>query len=176
MLEKGNYDTNIVLYYLKVLNISILELVILLLLQENPKPSHLKYQIKTLIENNDIKIREILDILLNNIHIERSNISSISRSENAMNFFVDNFNNKNAPYVKLALDKLRYFKNKSQYVDAYLLVHCFIKNQNLDNIYVKNYSKFLNYALDTQIKENVSLTKESETLFDINKYFIKNIY
>jgi hypothetical protein len=62
------------------------------------------------------------------------------------------------------------------YVDASLLIHGFIRRQNLDANYIKNYNRLLNQILDIQIKEKTILLKEIETLFNINKSLFKNIY
>lgn len=72
--------------------------------------------------------------------------------------------------------KLNYFKDQSMYVDANLLIHDFIRKQNLDANYIKNYNRLLNQILDIQIKEKTILLKEIETLFNINKSLVKNIY
>ncbi len=171
LLERENINTNLILFNLKILNINIIELFIQYLLKENPKPSHLKYQI-TCIKQLNFKIKEQIDILLDCLHIERSNISSITRSERALFFLLGN----NNPEIRLALEKIRYLKTKSKYVDAYLLIHSVIKNQNYDNSYIKNYNKILNYVLDTQNKDKNILIKECKLLFEINKSFIKNFY
>jgi hypothetical protein len=171
LLEREDVDTNLILFNLKMLNIDIIELFIKYSLIENPRPSHLKYQIKYL-KQHDFKIKEQVDVLLDYLHIERANISSITRSEKALFFLLGN----NHPQIKLLLEKLDYLKTKSKYVDAYLLIHSIIKNQNFDTMYIKNYNKILNYVIDTQNEDKNKLFKECKMLFEINKSFIKNFY
>ena len=83
-------------------------------------------------------------------------------------------------YHKLEIEffknKLQYFKKKSMYVDANLLIHSFLKNENFNINYIRDYNKLLNYILDIPNKETIIILKELNYLFNIINNFIKNSY
>ena len=72
--------------------------------------------------------------------------------------------------------KLNFFRTKSMYVDANLLIHSFIKRQNFSKNYINSYNRLLNFILDIQNKEKTTLLKELDLLFNTIKNFIKNSY
>jgi len=168
------FDKNLSSFYLKIMSFNVLEILIQLFSGENPKPTHLKYQMNAIRENYP-RIKEQVDIVSEYLELERSNISTITRSEKSLIFLL-NHNKCNQQEIELFLAKLNYFKKKTMYVDANLLIHNFIKKQNFDRDFIKNYSKLLSFVLDIQIKEKTILLKEFEILFNINKNFIKNNY
>ncbi len=168
------FDNNLSTFYIKMMSFNVLEILIQLFSGENPKPSHLKYQMNAIRENNH-KIKESVDIISEYLELERSNISTITRSEKSLIFLL-NLNKCNQQEIDLFLTKLNYFKKKTMYVDANLLIHSFIKKQHFDRDFIKNYSKLLSFILDIQIKDKTILLKEFEILFNINKNFIKNNY
>jgi hypothetical protein len=161
-------------FYLKMMSFNVIEILIQLFSGKNPKPTHLKYQINDIKENSP-RIKEYFDILSEYLELERSNISTITRSEKSLIFLLKH-NKCDQQEIELLLTKLNFFKKKSMYVDANLLVHNFIKKQNFDRDFIKNYSKLLSYILDIQIKEKTILLKEFEILFNINNNIIKNNY
>ncbi len=148
-------------------------MLIKLYLNEYPSPSHAKYQIKMIREKN-MKIREWVDLLQEYLGIERSNISIMNRSVKSLRFLFRDCIQKNE--FKLLLEKLSFFNRNSMYVDGYLLINYYIKEQNFETNFVINYNKLLNYILDVQNREKLTMLKEVETLFSINRSSIKNNY
>lgn len=163
-----------------MMSFNVLELFIQMFHCDSPRPTHLKYQVNQIKENNP-RIKESIDIVLDYLQLERSNISTITRSEKSLFFLLNHTKHLNHlmhshKVSEIICSKLKYFKNQSMYVDANLLIQGFVKRQNLDADYIKNYNRLLNQILDIQIKEKTILLKEIETLFNINKSLIKNIY
>ena len=180
LIMKGTLDQKLSSLYLKMMSFNVLELFIQLFHEDAPRPTHLKYQVNQIKENN-LRIKESIDIVLDYLHLERSNISTITRSEKSLFFLLNhtkhlNHHMNNHKVGEMLSSKLNYFKNRSMYVDANLLIHSFIGRQNLDASYIKNYNRLLNQILDIQMKEKTILLKEIENLFNINKSLIKNIY
>jgi hypothetical protein len=176
----GTLDQILSPLYLKMMSFNVLELFIQMFHSDSPRPTHLKYQVNQIKENNP-RIRESIDIVLDYLQLERSNISTITRSEKSLFFLLNHTKHldlqmHNHKRSEILSSKLNYFKDHSMYVDASLLIHGFIRRQNLDADYIKNYNRLLNQILDIQIKEKTILLKEIETLFNINKSLVKNIY
>lgn len=171
-LEKEKIDENFCNILLKMMTMSVLEIYIMGLLKDNPKPSHLKYQINTLRENN-YNQRENVDTLLNFLNLERSNVSTLTRSISSLEFFRRKFTTDK---LDLLLSKLNYFSKNSMYADGYLLINQFINSQNFNSYDIKNYRKIINYCIDVSNKEKITMLKEAEILFNINKSFINNNY
>lgn len=180
LITSGKFDQRLSSLYLKIMSFNVLELFVQSFHNDSPRPTHLKYQVNQIKENN-LRVRESIDIVLDYLQLERSNISTVTRSEKSLFFLLShtnslNHNMHNHKVSEILGAKLNYLKNQSMYVDASLLIHSFIRRQNLDANYIKNYNRLLNQVLDTQIKEKTILLKEIETLFSINKSLIKNIY
>lgn len=180
LIINGTLDQRLSSLYLKTMSFNVLELFIQLFHKDSPRPSHLKYQVNQIKENNP-RIKESVDIVLDYLQLERSNVSTITRSEKSLFFLLNhtkhlNHHMHNHKVSEMLSSKLNYFKNQSMYVDANLLIHSFMGRQNLDANYIKNYNRLLNQILDIQIKEKNVLLKEIETLFNIDKNIIKNIY
>ncbi len=180
LLTSGTFDQRLSSLTLKKMSFNVLESIIQLFHNDPPRPTHLKYQVNQIKENNP-RIKESIDIILDYLQLERSNISTIARSEKSLFFLINhtkllNYHMHNHKVSEILGSKLNYFKNQSMYVDANLLIHSFIGSQNLDAKYIENYNRLLNQILDIQIKENTTLLKEIETLLNINKSLIKNIY
>ena len=176
----GTLDQRLSPLYLKMMSFNVLELFIQMFHGDSPRPTHLKYQVNQIKENNS-RIKENIDIVLDYLQLERSNISTITRSEKSLFFLLNHTKHldhhmHNHKLSEILKSKLNYFKDHSMYVDASLLIHGFIRRQNLDEDYIKNYNRLLNQILDIQIKENTILLKEIETLFNIKKSLVKNIY
>jgi hypothetical protein len=161
-------------YYVNMMSFTVLELLIQLFLNKNSSPSHLKYQINTIKEINP-KIKEQADIISEYLALDRSNVSTITRSEKSMSFLL-NHNKYHKLEIEFFINKLQYFKKKSMYVDANLLIHSFLKKENFNINYIKNYNKLLNYILDIPNKETIIILKELKYLFNIINKFIKNSY
>ncbi len=163
-----------------MMSFNVLELFIQLFHKDYPRPTHLKYQANQIKENNP-RIKESMDIVLDYLQLERSNISTITRSEKSLFFLLNHTKHLDHhmqihKVSEMLSSKLNHFKSKSMYVDANLLIHGFIRRQNMDANYIENYNRLLNQILDIQIKEKTTLLKEFETLFNINKSLIKNVY
>jgi hypothetical protein len=173
-ISLGKLDENLSSFYSKIISFQIVELLLQLYLNEIPSPSHLKYQINTIRESS-LKIREPLELLLDILDIDQSNVSSIERSIKSLLFFIKN-NKSNNLSLDLLNAKLDYFKKKSMYVDADLLIHCFIKNQYFDKNYIKSYNKILKHILNIKNKDMVFISKELELIFKILKNLIENSY
>ncbi|MER5174169.1 MAG: hypothetical protein ABJB76_02490 [Candidatus Nitrosocosmicus sp.] len=174
LILNDTFDQNLSSFYLKMMSFNVLELLIQLFHNETPSPSHLKYQMNTIKENNP-KIKEHVDIVSEYLELDRSNVSTITRSEKSL-FFLLKHNRCNHMEIKLFGNKLSFFKTKSMYVDGNLLIHSYVKKQNFDLNYIRNYNRLLNYILDIQNKERMKLLKELDILFNIIKHFIKNNY
>ena len=180
LIINGTLDQRLFSLYLKTMSFNVLELFIQLFHKDFPRPTHLKYQVNQIKEDNT-RIKESIDIVLDYLQLERSNISTITRSEKSLFFLLHhtkhlNHHIHNHKVSEILRSKLNYFKNQSMYVDANLLIHSFIVRQNLDANYIKNYNRLLNQILDVQIKEKTILLKEFETLFNIIKRTIRNLY
>ncbi|MDQ6723485.1 MAG: hypothetical protein M3Z01_04385 [Thermoproteota archaeon] len=167
-------DQNLSSFYIKMMSFNVLELVIRSVSNETPSPSHLKYQINAIKENNP-RIKEYIDRIFEYLELDKSNVSIITRSEKSL-FFLLKHNKCHHVEMELFGNKLSYFKTNSMYVDGNLLIHSIIKKQNFDKKYIQNYNKLLNYILDIQNKERTILLKELDFLFNFIKYFIKNNY
>ena len=171
---RNAFNSNLGSIYLKMMSFSLLEILIQLFDNEIPKPSHLKYQMNKLKEKN-VKTKEHIDTLSEYLELDRSNVSTITRSEKSLTFLL-NHAKRHSHEVELFETKVNFFKEKSMYVDANLLIHSYMKRHNFDEEYVVNYSKMMNHILDIQIKDKTMLLKESEVLFDIAKSVVKNNY
>ena len=171
---RNAFNSNLGSIYLKIMSFSLLELLIQLFDNEIPKPAHLKYQMNSLKEKN-VKTKEHVDTLSEYLELDRSNVSTIRRSEKSLSFLLKH-SKRHSHEVELFETKVNFFKEKSMYVDANLLVQSYMKRHISDENYIINYSKIMNHILDIQIKEKTILLKEMEVLFNINKSIVKNNY
>lgn len=167
-------NQNLSSFYLKMLSFNALEILIQLFHNEYPSPSHLKYQMNA-IRDTSPKVKEYVDLVSEYLELERSNISTITRSEKSIMFLLEH-NNSHHLEIELFRNKLNFFITKSMYVDGNLLIYSFIKRQNFSKNYINNYNRLLNFILDIQHKEKTRLLKELDLLFDTIKNFIKNSY
>jgi hypothetical protein len=167
-------NQNLSSFYLKMLSFNALEVLIQLFLNCHPSPSHLKYQMNAIRYKNP-KIKYHVDLVSEYLQLERSNISTINRSEKSIMFLLEH-NNCHHLEIESFKAKLNFFRTKSMYVDANLLIHSFIKRQNFSKNYINSYNRLLNFILDIQNKEKITLLKELDLLFNTIKNFIKNSY
>ena len=167
-------NQNLSSFYLKMLSFNALEILIQLFYNMHPSPSHLKYQMNA-IRNYSPKIKYYVDLVSEYLELERSNISTINRSEKSILFLLEH-NDCNNLEIDLFKSKLNFFRTRSMYVDANLLIHSFIRRQDFSKNYINNYNKLLNFILDIQNKEKIKLLKELDSLFNMIKNFIKNSY
>ena len=127
------------------------------------------------LKEKNVKIKEHVDTLSEYLELDRSNVSTITRSEKSLTFLLKHAKH-HSHEVELLETKVTFFKEKSMYVDANLLVHSYMKRHSFDENYITNYGKIMNHILDIQIKEKTVLLKELEVLFNINKSIVKNNY
>jgi hypothetical protein len=173
-MSRNAFNPNLGSICLKMMSFGLLEILIQTFDNELPKPSHMKYQMNTVKEKN-VKTKEHIDTLSEYLELDRSNVSTITRSEKSLAFLLKHAK-RQSHEVELFETKVNFFKEKSMYVDANLLVHSYMKRHSFNESYVTNYSKIMNHILDIQIKEKTVLLKELEVLFDINKSIVKNNY
>jgi hypothetical protein len=171
---RNAFNSNLCSVYLKMMSFRLLELLIQLFNNEIPKPTHLKYQMNSVREKNT-KTKEHIDTLSEYLELDRSNVSTVTRSEKSLIFLL-NHAKRHSNEVELFESKVNFFKKKSMYVDANLLVHSYVKRHSFDENYVNDYSRIMNPILDVQVKEKTVLLKELEVLFSINKSAVKNNY
>lgn len=173
-MSRNAFNSNLCSVYLKMMSFRLLELLIQSSNSEIPKPTHLKYQMNSMKEKN-MKIKEHIDTLSEYLELDRSNVSTITRSEKSLIFLL-NHAKRHSNEVELFETKVNFFKKKSMYVDANLLVHSYVKRHNFDENYINDYGKIMNPILDIQIKEKTVLLREIDVLFNINKSIVKNNY
>lgn len=167
LLSRGKTDNDLISFYLKRISFNTLKNFINFYIKKSHRPSHLKFQINQIKENQDLKTKEKVDALLEFIGIERSNISTITRSEKSLKFLVRNYREKND--LKIMFDKLDFFKKKSMYVDGNLFIHNYIHSQSYDWEFIRNYNNLLNYIADIETKEKITMLKEANLLLEFNK-------
>ena len=173
LLIREIVDEKFSLFQLKMISLNTLKLIIQLYLHSEPRPSHLKHQINLVTQNENIKIREHVDLLLEYIGTNRANISTLSRSEKSLRFLIrhgDKLKNN------IFLNKLDFFKEKSMYVDGILLIGNFILDNGYGDQFIQKYNKLLNLITDIQTKEKITMLKEVNLLLEINKNLIYSNY
>ena len=170
LLSSEIIDEKFISFQLKMISLKTLKIIIQYYLNSEDRPSHLKYQINLVKQNENLKTREYIDLLLEYIGTDRANISTLTRSEKSFRFLIrDEVMSKNS----ILLDKLDFFKKKSMYVDGVLLISNFILDRTFDNNqFIKKYNKLLNLITDIQTKEKITMIKEVNLLLEINKNLI----
>lgn len=168
-LSKENTDISFCSFCLKMVSFDTLKTLIQGCTKNLTRPSHIKSQGNNIMKESGIKVREIISTLYDYTNIERANTSILKRSERSLRFLL---RYDNTQKYFLLYKKLEYFQNNSMYVDGYLLINDFINTQNFNNIFIKNYKNLLNYLIDTQIKEKITMLSEANILLDINKSFL----
>jgi hypothetical protein len=169
LLSKEKMDERFISFQLKMISLKTLMIFIQFYLNSQYRPSHLKYQINLVKQNEKLKTREYVDLLLEYIGTNRANISSLTRSEESLKFLIRCEDiAKNA----ILFNKIDFFKRKSMYVDGILLINSFILNRVYDNQFIKKYNKLLNHVTDIQTKEKITMLKEVNLLLEINKNLI----
>ena len=131
-----------------MLSFDVLELLVSKFYNEYPSPSHLKYQINE-VRHSFPRIKTTVDILSDYLELERSNISTMSRSSKSLNSLLK-INNINNIEIELFQSKLSFFISNSMYVDANLLLHSFIQRQNFSYAFIDSYKKLLKIIIDAQ--------------------------
>ena len=169
LLSREIVDEKFISFQLKMVSLKTLKIFIQFYLNSEYRPSHLKYQINLVMQNENLKTREHVDLLLDYVGTNRANISSLTRSEKSLRFLIrceDNSKNN------ILFNKLDFFKQKSMYVDGVLLISNFILDRVYDTQFIQKYNKLLNHITDIQTKEKITMLKEVNLLLDINKNLI----
>ena len=169
LLSREFVDERFILFQLKMISLKTLKIFIHSYLNSEDRPSHLKYQINLVKQNENLKTREHVDQLLEYIGTNRANISSLTRSEKSLRFLI---RNEDITNNSILFKKLEFFKRKSMYVDGILLINSFILDRVYDNQFIKKYNKLLNHVTDIQTKEKITMLKEVNLLLEINKNLI----
>ena len=169
LLSKEKVDERFISFQLKMISLKTLIIFIRFYLNSQDRPSHLKYQINLVKQNEKLKTREYVDLLLEYIGTNRANVSSLTRSEESLKFLI---RCEDIAKNGILFNKLDFFKRKSMYVDGILLINSFILNRVYDNQFIKKYNKILNHVTDIQTKEKITMLKEVNLLLEINKNLI----
>ncbi|MDF0681875.1 MAG: hypothetical protein P0116_13020 [Candidatus Nitrosocosmicus sp.] len=170
LLSSEIVDQKFIAFQLKMISLKTLKIIVQYYLNSEDRPSHLKFQINLVKQNENLKTREHIDLLLEYIGTDRANISTLARSEKSLRFLIrGEVMSKNS----ILLDKLDFFKKKSMYVDGVLLISNFILDRTFENNqFIKKYNKLLNLVTDIQTKEKITMLKEVNLLLEINKNLI----
>ena len=166
LLSREIVDEKFISFQLKMISLKTLKIFIQFYLSSEDRPSHLKYQVNLVKQNENLKTREHVDLLLEYIGTNRANISSLTRSEKSLKFLI---RYEDISKNTILFNKLEFFKQKSMYVDGVLLISDFILNMAYDNQFIQKYNKLLNHITDIQNKEKITMLKELNLLLEINK-------
>ena len=169
LLSREIVDERFISFQLKMVSLKTLKILIQFYLNSEDRPSHLKYQINLVKQNENLKTREQVDLLLEYIGTNRANISSLTRSEKSLRFLI---RCEDISKNSILFNKLDFFKQKSMYVDGVLLISNFILDRVHDNQFIQKYNKLLNHITDIQTKEKITMLKEVNLLLEINKNLI----
>jgi len=169
LISREIVDEKFISFQLKMISLKTLKIFIQFYLNSEYRPSHLKYQINLVMQNENLKTREHVDLLLDYVGTDRANISSLTRSEKSLRFLIrcEDISKNN-----ILFNKLDFFKQKSMYVDGVLLISNFILDRVYDTQFIQKYNKLLNHITDIQTKEKITMLKEVNLLLDINKNLI----
>ena len=123
LLSREIVDEKFISFQLKMISLKTLKIFIQFYLNSEDRPSHLKYQINLVKQNENLKTREHVDLLLEYVGTNRANISSLTRSEKSLRFLI---RCEDISKNSILFNKLDFFKQKSMYVDGVLLISNFI--------------------------------------------------
>lgn len=168
-LSKSQVNEKTLSFELKMMSLRTLRNYIHNYLNKEHRPTHLKYQINSVIQNESMAIRERIDLILETLGTHRFNISALNRSEISLKFLLGNIH---SPTKKLILDKVHFLREKSMYVDGMLLIYNYILD-NFPGLEQKlSYQQLLRRTTDTDSKEKMTLIKEINLLKDFNRVLI----
>ncbi|MDQ2685717.1 MAG: hypothetical protein M3Y25_07735 [Thermoproteota archaeon] len=168
-LSKDSVDEGLISFKLKMICLKTLRNYINLYLSKEHRPSHLKYQINSVIQNESLKVRGTIDSILETIGMHRANISTLVRSEKSLELIM---RNDQSQTKKLFLNKLNFFKKKSMNVDGMLLIYNYLVDNFQEIEQVVSYKQLLRRTADIDIKSKITLEKEINLLLKINKQLI----
>ncbi len=168
-LSRNSITEKTISFEIKMMSLRTLRNYIHIYLRKEHRPSHLKYQINSVIQNESMKVRERIDLILETIGTHRFNISALNRSETSLKLLLGNIH---SPTKKLVLEKIQFLKEKSMYVDGILLIYNYILD-NFQTIEQKlSYQHLLNRTTDIDNKEKLTLIKQINFLLESNKLLI----
>ena len=168
-LSRDRANESIISFELKLISLRTLRNYIHMYLGKEHRPSHLKYQINSVIQNESMAIRERIDSILEIIGTHRFNISVLNRSEDSLKFLLGNIP---SPTKRLILDKLQFLREKSMYVDGMLLIYNYILDNYMGPEQKLSYPQLLRRTTDIDKKEKTTLIKEINFLINSNKELI----
>lgn len=168
-LSRNPINERTISFEIKMMSLRTLRNYIHKYLRKEHRPTHLKYQINSVIQDETMKVRERIDIILDTIGTQRFNISALNRSETSLKFLLGNIH---SPTKKLVLEKIRFLREKSMYVDGILLIYNYILD-NFQTIEQKLlYQQLLNRTTDIDNKEKLTMVKQIKFLIECNKLLI----
>lgn len=168
-LSRNSINEKTISFEIKMMSLRTLRNYIHRYLCKEHRPTHLKYQINSVIQDETMKVRERIDIILDTIGTHRFNISALNRSETSLKFLLGNIH---SPTKKLVLEKIRFLREKSMYVDGILLIYNYILD-NFQTIEQKlSYQQLLNRTTDIDNKEKLTMVKQIKFLIESNKVLI----
>lgn len=168
-LSKESVDEGSISFKLKMICLKTLRNYINLYLSKEHRPSHLKYQINSVIQNESLKVREGIDSILETIGMHRANISTLVRSEKSLELLM---RNDQSQTKMLFVNKLNFFKKKSMNVDGMLLIYNYLVDNFQEIEQAASYKQLLRRTADIDIKSKITLEKEMKLLLKINKQLV----
>ena len=168
-LSRNRANESTISFELKLVSLRTLRNYIHMYLSKEHRPSHLKYQINSVIQNESMTVREGIDSILEIIGTHRFNISVLNRSENSLKFLLGNIP---SPTKRLILDKLQFLRERSMYVDGMLLIYNYILDNYMGPEQKLSYPQLLRRTTDIDKKEKTTLIKEINFLINSNKELI----
>ena len=168
-LSKQVLDEKTISFELKMVSLKTLRNYIHFYLGKEHRPSHLKYQINSVIQTESIKIRECIDKILEFIGMHKANISTLLRSEKSLDLLMRNVQ---SPTKKLILDKVEFLKEKSMYVDGIFLIYNYLLDNFQGQEQKTSYQQLLRRTADIDNKDKMTLQKEIGLLIEYNKLLI----
>lgn len=166
VINKENSNTNQISLDIKINSLLTLTSYLQWHLKKELRPSHMRSQIKLVLDNEGTKISDAITSILETIGTERINKSTLSRSEKSIMMLS---NTDNQSELSLMAEKINYFKLKSNYFDAMLLVYNFAVRYYQKTSSNNRYNEVLKRAIDVQNKEKITLLKEIKLLLKFNK-------
>lgn len=166
VINKENSNTNQISLDIKIYSLLTLTSYLQWYLKKELRPSHMRSQIKLVLDNGDSKVCDTITSILDTIGSERINKSTLSRSEKSI-MMLSNMDNQST--LPLMAEKINYFKLKSKYFDAMLLVYNYAVQYYQKTPSNNRYNEVLKRAIDVQNKEKITLLKEMKLLLKFNK-------
>lgn len=168
-LSKSQVNEKTLSFDLKMMSLRTLRIYIHNYLNKEHRPTHLKYQTNSVIQNESMAIRERIDLILETIGTHRFNISALNRSEISLKFLLGNVH---SPTKKLIMDKVHFLREKSMYVDAMLVIYNYILDNFQSHQQKRSYQQLLMRTTNIDNKEKITLIKEINLLKNFNKILI----